>query len=134
MIIKGKCGDGRCEKVFSFPVHDATVQCPRCGRLNNCDLARQRFNADERQQELADLRQVAGVALATDQPAPVANSLPAAWDLVMTDMRTRDRFGKEKYGVRLQPENGRDFLADAYQEALDLAVYLRGALYERDGK
>lgn len=75
-----------------------------------------------------------GVALASDQPTPVANSLPAAWDLVMTDMRERDRFGKDKYGVRLQPNNGRDFLADAYQEALDLAVYLRGAIYERDAK
>lgn len=68
------------------------------------------------------------------QPAPVANELPAAWDLVMSDMRDRDRFGKEKYGVRLQPGNGRDFLADAYQEALDLVVYLRGAIYERDHK
>lgn len=68
------------------------------------------------------------------QPAPVANALPAAWDLVMADMRERDQFGKEKYGVRLQPKNGRDFLADAYQEALDLAVYLRGAIYERDNK
>jgi hypothetical protein len=76
----------------------------------------------------------AKVAVATDQPAPVANSLPAAWDLVMADMRERDRFGQDKYGVRLQPSNGRDFLADAYQEALDLAVYLRGAIYERDSK
>lgn len=75
-----------------------------------------------------------GVALATDQPEPIKNELPAAWDLVMTDMRARDRFGKDKYGVRLQPNNGRDFLADAYQEALDLAVYLRGAIYERDNK
>lgn len=74
------------------------------------------------------------IALATDQPMPTANALPAAWDLVMADMRERDRFGKEKYGVRLQPSNGRDFLADAYQEALDLAVYLRGAIYERDLK
>lgn len=75
-----------------------------------------------------------GVAVATDQPVPVPNSLPAAWDLVMADMRERDRFGEDKYGVRLQPSNGRDFLADAYQEALDLAVYLRGAIYERDGR
>lgn len=68
------------------------------------------------------------------QPAPVANNSPAAWGLVMKDMVDRDQFGREKYGVPLQPGNGRDALADAYQEALDLAVYLRTAIYERDGK
>lgn len=68
------------------------------------------------------------------QPAPVANGNPAAWDLVMTDMRARDELGRQRYGVRLQPGNGRDTLRDAYEEALDLAVYLRTAIYERDGK
>jgi hypothetical protein len=34
----------------------------------------------------------------------------------------------------LQAHNGRDALLDAYQEALDLAIYLRQALAERDGK
>lgn len=66
------------------------------------------------------------------QPKPNPNDKPAVWDLVMDDMRARDEFGARKYGVRLQPNNGRDFLADAYQEALDLCVYLRGAIFERD--
>lgn len=66
------------------------------------------------------------------QPAPKPNDRPAVWDMVVQDMRYRDRFGFEKYGTRLQPLNGRDFLVDAYQEALDLVVYLRGAIYERD--
>jgi hypothetical protein len=47
-------------------------------------------------------------------------------------MRQRDQAGKNKYGTRLQPENGRDSLRDAYEEALDLAAYLRTAIYERD--
>lgn len=64
------------------------------------------------------------------QPAPVANAEPACWDLVVEDMQRRDAFGKFKYGVRLQPHNGRDFLQDAYEEVLDLAVYLRGLIYE----
>lgn len=68
------------------------------------------------------------------QPAPVATKHPASWDLVLADMTERDKFGKSKYGTSLQPGNGRDALADAYQEALDLAVYLRTAIYERDGK
>jgi len=66
------------------------------------------------------------------QPAPEHNDKPAVWSLVMRDMTERDIFGAEKYGTRLQPGNGRDFLLDAYQEALDLVVYLRGAIYERD--
>jgi len=68
------------------------------------------------------------------QPPPIANDQPAAWDLVLEDMRQRDEFGRRKYGTRLQPHNGRDALSDAYAEALDLAVYLRLAIFERDGK
>lgn len=74
------------------------------------------------------------MSLTASQPAPTAADTPAAWDLVIADMRARDDFGKEKYGVHLQPFNGRDVLIDAYQEALDLAVYLRQAIYERDRK
>ena len=59
---------------------------------------------------------------------------PAAWDLVLQDMEARDKLGQERYGVRLMPHNGRDTLRDAYEEALDLAVYLRNAIYERDGQ
>lgn len=66
-----------------------------------------------------------------EQPAPVANDRPAVWDLVIADMRQRDRVGRERYGTPLQPHNGRDALVDAYQEALDLAVYLRQELQER---
>lgn len=66
------------------------------------------------------------------QPAPVANDLPAVWGLVMKDMVDRDQLGRKRYGVPLQPHNGRDALKDAYEEALDLVVYLRQAIYERD--
>ena len=38
--------------------------------------------------------------------------------------------GIEKYGTVLQPNNGRNALVDAYQEALDLAVYLRQRIEE----
>lgn len=68
----------------------------------------------------------------TAQPAPTPNDKPAVWALVMQDMAERDQFGLDKYGTRLQPFNGRDALVDAYQEALDLVVYLRTAIYERD--
>lgn len=67
------------------------------------------------------------------QPDPVPNMWPAIWDLVLKDMLRRDELGARRYGTRLQPHNGRDALKDAYEEALDLAAYLRQALYERDG-
>lgn len=69
----------------------------------------------------------------TKQPRAIPNEGPFVWDLVLADMRQRDQLGERKHGTRLQPHNGRDVLMDAYQEALDLAVYLRQALYERDG-
>jgi hypothetical protein len=69
------------------------------------------------------------------QPAPKQiNAAPSMWPMVMKDMTNRDRFGIEKYGVGLKAHNGRDPLQDAYEEALDLCVYLRQALYERNGK
>lgn len=67
-----------------------------------------------------------------EQPAPVPNDLPSVWPLVMQDMADRDQLGRERYKVPLQPFNGRDALKDAYEEALDLVVYLRQAIWERD--
>jgi hypothetical protein len=71
---------------------------------------------------------------ATEQPEPTKNNLPAVWDLVMKDINDRDQMGLEKYKTRLQPFNGRDVMTDLYQELLDAVVYMRQALYERDGK
>lgn len=69
-----------------------------------------------------------------DQPIPVQNDQPAIWMIVIQDMQQRHFDGWDHYGTPLQPFNGRDALVDAYQEALDLAVYLRQAIYERDGR
>ena len=68
------------------------------------------------------------------QPAPISNDLPAVWEIVISDMRGRDALGRHRYGTPLQPHNGRDALRDAYEEALDLCVYMRQAIYERDGR
>ncbi len=53
--------------------------------------------------------------------------------LVIADMEERSAFGKEKYGEPLTAFNGRDTLMDTYQEGLDLVVYLRQMIEERDG-
>lgn len=69
-----------------------------------------------------------------EQPLPVPNDGIAVWDLVIADMRSRDRVGRERYGTPLQTHNGRDMLMDAYFEALDLCVYLKAAIIERDNR
>lgn len=71
-----------------------------------------------------------GSGLSAYEPDPIGNEHPAIYDLLFKDLQDRDNFGKEKYGVRLQPFNGRDGLKDAFQEVLDLAVYLRQRIYE----
>lgn len=71
------------------------------------------------------------------QPAPTPFPRPSAepvWDLVVVDMRARKEMGEQKYKTFLHAFNGRDPLIDAYQEALDLAVYLRQALFEKYGE
>lgn len=66
------------------------------------------------------------------QPNPKPNGHTPSWDLVIEDMKKRNEVGTERYGTPLQPFNGRDSLQDAYEEALDLAVYLRNAIEERE--
>jgi len=67
-----------------------------------------------------------------DQPSPIPKETIPVWDLVIEDMKQRDKVGRERYGTPLQTFNGRDALIDAYQEALDLVVYLRQAIEERE--
>lgn len=66
------------------------------------------------------------------EPSPVRVFGVSIWQLVIADMRDRERFGKEKYGTHLHKGDGRRSLVDAYQEALDLCVYLRKAIAEKD--
>jgi hypothetical protein len=102
----------------------------------------------------SDLRGLAAreSAAVTEEPAPIRNTAPHVWDLVIDDlkqracvlsadtdglywrvaydMRDRDLMGAKRYGVHLQAHNGRNPLIDAYQEALDCVVYLRQAIEE----
>jgi hypothetical protein len=62
---------------------------------------------------------------------PIPNDRPDVQGRVIADIAARRSVGIERYGTPLQPFNGRDALRDAYEEALDLACYLRQALEER---
>jgi hypothetical protein len=67
-----------------------------------------------------------------DQPLPIPNGEPDIQSMVIADIGRRREVGIERYGTALQAHNGRDTLRDAYEEALDLAMYLRQAIEERD--
>lgn len=65
-----------------------------------------------------------------DQPLPVPNDQPDIQTMVMFDLAVRRETGISRYGTALQAFNGRDGLRDAYEEAMDLTVYLRQVLEE----
>lgn len=62
--------------------------------------------------------------------ADLAELFPPGHSQLAVDVDERGAFGRRKYGQTLQPGNGRDPVADAYEEALDLACYLRQAMAE----
>jgi hypothetical protein len=88
----------------------------------------------------------------TPEPAPVNEdeTLPALWDLVISDfekrycgdekvkkdivqlMHDRDAFGFEKYHCHLKNKNGRSFYRDLLSELLDACVYAKGLSREKD--
>lgn len=136
-----------------------------CGKIASCQHTRVERGLNEyetdrcadcfvpifqQRSDLAGLAAHLSINIAsTPEPAPIANSHPACWELVIADveylipaskirdqmiadMQERDRFGLAKYKTRLQPFNTRNPVIDAYQESLDLCVYLRQALFEHD--
>lgn len=52
-------------------------------------------------------------------------------DEVIADIETRKEIGIRNYGKLLYTKNGRSMLVDAYEEALDLCCYLKGAILEQ---
>lgn len=71
------------------------------------------------------------IATTEQEMKPKGNGIDLI-NAVKDDLESRAEKGLETYGERLKPFNGRDALIDAYQEALDLCVYLRQAIEERD--
>lgn len=66
-----------------------------------------------------------------NQSAPLPGDV-SILPLVLSDLQARSDMGKKKYGTRLYSNNGRSSLWDAYQEALDLVMYLRQAIAENE--
>ncbi len=51
---------------------------------------------------------------------------------VIEDLKDRAIMGEKKYGTLLKTFNGRDSMTDAYQEALDLVMYIKQTLMEKN--
>ena len=64
-------------------------------------------------------------------PIPRPDLVPIV-ELVMNDLREKTNAGEVKYGAKLTAYNGRRALRDAYQEALDLTLYLRQVIEEEE--
>ena len=56
------------------------------------------------------------------------------WQDVIRDMEAREAKGLERYGRYLTPDSKEIGLREAYEEALDLVVYLRKAIAELEGE
>ncbi|HEV2172793.1 MAG TPA: hypothetical protein VGR71_04460 [Nitrospira sp.] len=65
------------------------------------------------------------------QQAPEQGSGSEIYQLVLHDIITRSEFGARKYGHALRTTAKVDFLTNAYQETLDLLIYLRAEIEER---
>lgn len=82
-----------------------------------------------KKKQLVDDGEIAGWP---EQPAPRPSKGKIVADEVIKDMEARKRLGIAKYKVALQPNNGRDALQDAYEEALDLCMYLKQEMMQRE--
>lgn len=94
--------------------------------------AKEIFNLVE-QADAAHHRELCKTNASLPQPPP-APGKTVVLDQVLKDIQERSDTGLRKYGVRLQTNNGRDALWDSYQEAIDLVMYLRQLILEREGK
>lgn len=68
------------------------------------------------------------------QPDPIPNNSTPVVDQLQEYMTRRKEHGIREYGTPLQAHNGRDALVDAFEEAVDLCVYLAQTIIERDGE
>ena len=64
------------------------------------------------------------------EPPPKKGKIDVT-NAVIADIQERKKDGTEKYGTPLMTHNGRKPLVDAYQEILDMAVYIKQELLER---
>ena len=109
---------------------DFRYYCMRCEKQEGIGRVKQAARAME--MIAANWPESKGVN--SPEPPPQKTEGRPIWELVIADMQERDKHGEAKYGTRLQAFNGRSALTDAYQEALDLCVYLRQKIEEEKNR
>lgn len=99
---------------------------------------------DEHAAQMSSAQSSQIFGLSAPEPPPLATNRRPSWEILLAhvmerlpqakllhaDMRDRDAFGRNKYGVPLTSGNGRNHLVDAYAEFLDAAVYITSELDE----
>jgi hypothetical protein len=95
------------------------------------DIATQNFAEKERQKLIAAT--IAAQNRAWGQPDPTPNDSEDIQSMVIRDIESRRQHGIKTYGTALQAFNGRDAVKDAYEESMDLTMYLKQMLVEDEG-
>jgi len=116
------CGDPMCTTDPS-PGGSVSPYCIPQGREGWINWSMRQFeHTEEKVIPMSDMNR--------PQQDPKPGKTPVT-GLVISDLRIRQLLGVEKYGTELKTQNGRDALIDAYQEALDLVMYLRQTIEEK---
>ena len=73
------------------------------------------------------------VGCGTRHPLPLCKTTRGEnlFDLVRKDLLEREQHGIRTYGKSISAGDGTDYLREAYEEVLDLALYLKGQIEER---
>lgn len=104
------------------------MNCPKCGSTNTVI---QSMGGNTLFLECLACKESIVCNAAVHQPEPRPGDKVVV-HYVLHDIQMRAEAGLKKYGTYLETKNGRDALWDAYQEAIDLVMYLRQAILERE--
>ena len=112
----------------TFPIEQ---RYPHPDQSVDCLLCTERPRAKDLANHLRQAHSSARIG-STDQPLPTPTADPVGMhDLLIGHITARKDMGLNKYNTLLQTFNGRDGLRDAFEELLDLLVYLQQLMIER---
>lgn len=125
--------DGDTSDMTGFDIEGIRCwNCKSCWRLGEDEIDEEFMADDDGETGFED-----GIRMKEyppSQPAPIANDSRPIWELIIEDMKERDRIGREKYGVPLQAGNGRKTLQDLFEELLDALAYTKVLIEESKQK
>ena len=137
-LLKNKgCGSHNisCEDVFC-PFASGPGDCPFISEKTGKVPTNESYNDDfdKKIKELLQQHEHDADELICKQTTPPHIGTTRVLDYVLADLKSRAEMGKQKYGHYLETNNGRNALQDAYEESLDMCMYLKQKLLEDEGK